>query len=45
MEDVERATLTWVSWFNNERLLGSIGHIPPTEYEMLYYQNESADAA
>lgn len=44
-DDVERATLTWVDWFNNRRLLGSIGHIPPAEYEMLYYQSKSADAA
>lgn len=45
MDDVERATLTWVNWFNNHRLLGPIGHIPPVEYEMMYYQSKSADAA
>jgi len=30
-EDVELATLEWMDWFNNRRLLGSIGNIPPAE--------------
>ena len=34
LEDVERATLTWVEWFNNRRLLRSIGDVPPAEFEM-----------
>lgn len=33
MEDVEFATLEWVDWFNNRRLFGPIGNVPPTEYE------------
>ena len=45
MDDVERATLTWVDWFNQKRLLGSIDDLPPAEYEMLYYKNESFKAA
>ena len=45
LDDVEHATLTWVDWFNSRRLLGPIGHIPPVEYEMLYYQSKSTDAA
>lgn len=45
LDEVERATLTWVDWFNNQRLLGPIGDIPPVEYEMMYYQNKSANAA
>jgi len=44
-EDVENGTLTWVDWFNNRRLLGSIGYVPPAEYEMMYYQRRSAVAA
>jgi len=28
-EMVDHATLTWVEWFNNRRLLAPIGHIPP----------------
>ena len=30
---VEWETLNWVDWFNNRRLLGPIGHIPPAEAE------------
>ncbi|SCX16520.1 Transposase InsO and inactivated derivatives [Nitrosomonas eutropha] len=35
---VELATLEWVFWFNHQRLLGSIGNIPPIEAEQHYYQ-------
>lgn len=46
LDDVERATLTWVDWFNNRRLLRSIGDVPPAEYEMLYDQQiESSNVA
>jgi putative transposase len=33
LDDVELATLEWVWWFNHHRLLSSIGHVPPVEYE------------
>jgi putative transposase len=36
-EAVEFATLTWVNWFNNRRLLEPIGNIPPAEAEERYY--------
>ena len=42
MEDVEFATLDWVWWFNNYRLRGPIGHLPPAEDEELYYQRQEA---
>ena len=46
LDDVERATLIWVEWFNNRRLLEPIGDMPPAEYEMQYYQNtEQRNAA
>ena len=38
-EAVEFATLRWVDWFNNRRLLEPIGHVPPAEYEALYYES------
>jgi putative transposase len=38
MEAVEFATLEWVSWFNNTRLLAPIGCIPPAEAEANYYR-------
>lgn len=34
---VETATLRWVDWYNNRRLFGPIGHIPPAEAEDNYY--------
>jgi putative transposase len=36
-EAVEYATLEWVDWFNNRRLLEPIGNIPPAEAEARYY--------
>jgi putative transposase len=46
-EAVEFATLEWVDWFNNRRLLEPIGNIPPAEAEERYYAmlNEPAMAA
>jgi len=40
VDEVEYATLEWVDWFNNRRLLEPIGDIPPAEYEAVYYQNQ-----
>jgi transposase InsO family protein len=34
---VEYATLEWVDWFNNRRLLEPIGNIPPAEAEANVY--------
>jgi transposase InsO family protein len=47
LDDVEFATLRWVDWFNNRRLLEPIGDVPPAEKESEYYQQleESAKAA
>ena len=36
-EAVEFATLEWVHWFNNRRLLEPIGNVPPAEAEARYY--------
>jgi transposase InsO family protein len=37
MQDLEMATLGWVDWFNNRRLLGPIGNIPSAEAEETFY--------
>ena len=37
LEAVEFATLEWVDWYNNRRLLEPIGNIPPAEAEERYY--------
>ena len=37
IEAVEFATLEWVDWFNQRRLLEPIGNIPPAEAEANFY--------
>ncbi len=37
LQDVEYATLEWVDWYNNRRLLEPIGNRPPAEAEADYY--------
>jgi putative transposase len=37
-EQVELATLEWVTWWNERRLHGAIGDIPPAEHEASYYR-------
>ena len=44
MEAVEFATLEWVDWFNNRRLLEPIGNIPPAEAEARYYAQAGEQA-
>ena len=47
IEALEWETLNWVPWFNQQRLLGPIGHIPPAVFEALYErgQQESSEVA
>jgi len=42
LDDVEFATLDWVDWFNNRRLLSSIGDVPPAEFEAMYYAGKQS---
>jgi transposase InsO family protein len=45
-EDLEFATMAWVDWWNNRRLLEPIRMIPPVEAEANYYsQNVPAAVA
>ena len=44
LDYVEFATLEYIDWFNNRRLLGSIGNIPPDEYEAAW-RAENKEAA
>ena len=41
LDSVEYATLEWVDWFNNRRLLEPIGNVPPAEYEAKYNRRKS----
>jgi putative transposase len=47
LDAVEYATLEWVDWYNNRRLLEPIGNIPPAEAEAAYFAllEETAIAA
>jgi putative transposase len=46
LEDVEFGTLEWIDWFNNRRLLETIGYIPPAELEEMFYRGQvSAEEA
>lgn len=45
LEAVEFATLEWVDWFNNRRILGPIGHVSPREHELAYYESVQNPAA
>jgi len=46
LEQVELATAEWVDWWNNRRLHGSVGDLPPAEYEEIYrLKLEATDAA
>ena len=44
-ESVELATLEWVAWFNNHRLMEPLGYIPPAEAEANYYRQFASQAA
>jgi putative transposase len=43
-EAVELATLQWVHWFNHQRLMESLGYIPPAEAETNFYQRQERQA-
>jgi putative transposase len=42
LEDVEFATLEWVAWYNDRRLLEPLGYVPPAEFEKAYYDRQAA---
>jgi len=44
IDAVEYATLVWVDWFNNRRLLEPLGYMPPAEYEAAYYRGQEDQA-
>ena len=44
LDAVEYATLEWVDWFNNRRLLEPIGYMPPAEFEEAYYRSQADPA-
>ena len=43
VEHLELATLSWVAWFNEQRLHGYCDDVPPTELEAAFYAAQQAD--
>jgi putative transposase len=43
VDELELATLSWVHWFNHERLHGHCGDVPPIEFEQAFYAAQQAD--
>ena len=44
IDAVEIATLEWVDWYNNRRIMESIGNLPPVEREAAYYSQIEGQA-
>ncbi len=42
-DQVEFATLEYIDWFNNRRLHGEIGHVPPAVFEEVFYASRAKD--
>lgn len=36
LDDLEMATVEYIDWYNNRRLHGELGHVPPAEHEALH---------
>ena len=41
LDQVEFDTLEYIDWFNNRRLHGQIGYVPPTKFEEVIYARRS----
>ena len=44
LTDVELLTAQWVHWYNHERLMQSIGYIPPAEAEDHFWRQQPCQA-
>ena len=45
VDELELATLSWVHWFNEQRLHSHCGDVPPAEFEAAFYAAQQADPA
>jgi putative transposase len=45
VDELELATLSWVHWFNEDRLHGHCGDLPPAEYEAAFYAEQRSQPA
>ena len=44
LDDLEMATVEYIDWYNNRRLHGELGHVPPAEYEALHAMTQPVTA-
>jgi putative transposase len=40
--ELETATINWIYWYNETRLHGEIGDVPPAELEAMWYTNNQS---
>ena len=45
VDELELATLSWVHWFNHDRLHSHCGDVPPAEFEAAFYAAQQTDPA
>jgi len=45
LNDLEIATVEYIDWYNNRRLHGELGHVPPAEYEALHAMTHPVTAS
>jgi putative transposase len=45
VDELELATLSWVHWFNEDRLHGHCRDVPPAEFEAAFYAAQQPDPA
>jgi putative transposase len=45
VDEVELATLSWVHWFNHDRLHSHCHDVPPAEFESAFYAAQQTDPA
>jgi putative transposase len=44
LDDLEMATVEYIDWYNNRRLHGELGHVPPAEHEALHATTQPVTA-
>ncbi|WP_164835869.1 integrase core domain-containing protein, partial [Actinacidiphila soli] len=45
INDLEVAVAEYIDWFNQRRLHGELGHVPPAEYEALHATTRTPEPA
>ena len=44
LDDLEMAAVEYIDWYNNRRLHGELGHVPPAEHEALHAMTQKVTA-